>query len=74
MTDLRLTTATEGEREPLEDYWRMKYDALQNDSTPATIRSLRSQLQSIKEIATEADEDALERILLHCRVGLEISR
>lgn len=61
----------------LVDYWRRKFDTLQDESTPATIRSLRSQLRSIQEITDDPDQDqaeTLRRILIHVGLGLAVSK
>jgi hypothetical protein len=75
MTDLRMVTANE-EASTLAAYWQAKYRALQDESTPATIRSLRTQLQSIAEILKEDGEaeDRLKRIAVHAAVGLTVSK
>lgn len=58
----------------LAAYWRRKYDELRDESTPALIRSLRSQLQTCKRLAQEAEPDALKMIAFHAELGLSISR
>jgi hypothetical protein len=56
----------------LASYWRAKYDTLRNESTPALIRSLRSQLQTCKRLAQEAEPDALAMIVFHADLGLSL--
>lgn len=54
----------------LAAYWRKKYDDLCDESTPALIRSLRSQLMTCKRLAQEAEPDALQMIVFHANLGL----
>lgn len=56
----------------LASYWRKKYDDLRDESTPALIRSLRSQLQTCKRLAQEAEPDALKMIAVHAEIGLAL--
>lgn len=58
----------------LAAYWRKKYDDLRDESTPALVRSLRSQLQTCKRLAQEAEPDALKMIAFHAQVGLDQKR
>jgi len=58
----------------LAAYWRRKYDDLRDESTPALIRSLRSQLQTCKRLAQEAEPDALQMIVVHAQIGLNLKR
>jgi hypothetical protein len=77
MNNLRMVTAADPSAEQDADsYWRGKYLALQDESIPATIRSLRAQLLSIKQVVEEETdaEEMQRRILIHVRLGLTVSK